>query len=58
MYPIIILHFIYNIYAMIEYIKLNKIIYIVFNVKFLIIYVLLKIKSVAKILLQKIRTSI
>lgn len=46
-YPII-LHFIYNIYAMIEYIKLNNIIYIVFGVICLIIYMLLKIKSSSK----------
>lgn len=46
-YPII-LHFIHNIYAMIGYIKLNNIIYIVFGVICLIIYMLLKIKSSSK----------
>lgn len=56
-YPII-MHFIHNIYAMIGYIELNNIVYIVFGVICLIIYILLKIKAVAKILLQKIRTRI
>ena len=46
-YPII-LHFIHNIYAMIGYIELNNIIYIVFGVICLIIYMLLKIKSSSK----------
>ena len=55
-YPII-LHFIHNIYAIIGYIDLNNIIYIVFEVICFAIYILL-LKTVAKILLQKIRTRI
>ena len=46
-YPIT-LHFIHNIYAMIGYIELNNIVYIVFGVICLIIYILLKIKSSSK----------
>ena len=46
-YPII-LHFIHNIYAMIGYIELDNIVYIVFGVICLIIYMLLKIKSSSK----------
>lgn len=46
-YPII-MHLIHNIYAMIGYIELNNIVYIVFGVICLIIYMLLKIKNSSK----------
>jgi len=56
-YPII-MHFIHNIYAEIEYIKLSNIVYIVFGVVCLIIFILLKIKSSSKNTTAKIRTKI
>ena len=56
-YPII-MHFIHNIYAVIGYIELNNIVYIVFGIICLITYMLFKIKSSSKNTTAKIRTKI
>lgn len=46
-YPII-LHFLHNIYAKIDYIGINKTVYILFGICCLIVYILLKIKDSSK----------